>query len=161
VQTTLSRRDFKDIDIQTTLRQVHQKNVTGFVSREVISMALIVVIEDNEQSARLAAKLLRNAKHEVIVAEDGESGLTAIFEHSPDLILIDLGLPDIDGQTVISLLNQQEGIQASIIAFTAWPEDTAREMATAYGCSGVITKPMNTRTFVAEIESYLSPVQDS
>ncbi len=124
-------------------------------------MALIVLIEDNEQSARLAAKLLRNAEHRVIIAEDGESGLTAIFEHLPDLVLIDLGLPDIDGQTVISLLNQQESLKAPLIAFTAWPEESAREMATAYGCDGVITKPINTRSFVAEIESYLSPVQDS
>lgn len=125
-------------------------------------MALIVVIEDNEQNARMAAKLLRVAGHQVVVAEDGETGLTSIFEHVPDLVLIDLGLPDIDGQTVISLLKQQEGAMAGkpIIAFTAWPEETAKNIASAYGCDGVITKPIDTRQFAEQIESYLNRVGD-
>lgn len=124
-------------------------------------MALIVIIEDNLQSARMVSKLLRNAEHQVILAEDGETGLTAVFEHAPDLVLIDLGLPDIDGQTVISLLKQHGEFSAPLIAFTAWPEETAHEMATAYGCDGVITKPIDTRAFVDQIEDYLRPVQKS
>jgi len=120
-------------------------------------MALIVVIEDNEQNARMAAKLLRRAEHKVLVAEDGETGLTTVFENSPDLVLIDLGLPDIDGQTVISLIRQQDGIKdVPIIAFTAWPEATAHSMAEAYGCDGVITKPIDTRAFADQIEAFMS-----
>ncbi|MFW5691725.1 MAG: response regulator [Chloroflexota bacterium] len=125
-------------------------------------MADIVVIEDNEQNARMVAKLLRHAGHRVLVAEDGEMGLTMVFEESPALILIDLGLPDIDGQTVIALIHQQGTLQhVPIIAFTAWPEDTAHEIARAYGCNGVITKPINTRTFVQQIEGYLNQVPDA
>jgi CheY-like chemotaxis protein len=123
-------------------------------------MALIVIIEDNEQNARLAEKLLKKASHDVIVAEDGETGLSTVLENMPDVILIDLGLPDIDGQTIISLLKHQENLNAAIIAFTAWPEDTAQKIADAYGCDGVIIKPINTRTFAKEIESYLKPVQN-
>ena len=120
-------------------------------------MALIVVIEDNADNARLAAKLLRHAGHEVIVAEDGEVGLTTVFEHHPDLVLIDLGLPDIDGQTVVGLVRQQPELKSlPLIAFTAWPEDTAYTMARAYGCDGIITKPMNTRTFVQQIADYMA-----
>ncbi len=120
-------------------------------------MAQIVVIEDNEQNARLASKLLRVAGHEVLVAEDGEMGLTTVFEENPDLVLIDLGLPDIDGQTVIALIRQQEGEVAKtpVIAFTAWPEATARNMAEAYGCDGVITKPIDTRTFATQVSDFL------
>lgn len=119
-------------------------------------MSLIVVIEDNEQSARLASKLLRRADYKVILAEDGESGLTAVFENNPDLVLIDLGLPDIDGQTVIALVRQQDDMDGlPIIAFTAWPPDTAEDMAKAYGCDGVITKPIDTRAFASQITSFL------
>jgi CheY-like chemotaxis protein len=121
-------------------------------------MALIVVIEDNILNARMAEKLLRHAGHKVILAEDGESGLTTVFENSPDLILIDLGLPDIDGQTVIALIRQQDSLKTKpVIAFTAWPEDTAQDMATSYGCDGVITKPIDTRGFAAQIDTYLAP----
>lgn len=121
---------------------------------------LIVVIEDNPQSARMAAKLLRVAGNKVIVAQDGEEGLTAVFENNPDLVLIDLGLPDIDGQTVIALIRQQpEQAGIPIVAFTAWPEDTAHDMASKYGCDGVITKPINTRTFAEQVASFLNVVR--
>ncbi|HEX2622660.1 MAG TPA: response regulator [Phototrophicaceae bacterium] len=119
-------------------------------------MALIVVIEDNPQNARLAAKLLRNAGHQVLIAEDGEVGLITVFEHQPSLVLVDLGLPDMDGQTVIVMMRQYEGLKNTrFIAFTAWPADTAHNMARAYGCDGVIVKPINTRTFVEEVEVFL------
>jgi len=122
-------------------------------------MSQIVVIEDNVQNARMASKLLRHAGHEVIVAEDGESGLTTAFENDPDLILIDLGLPDLDGQTVVALLRQQPTMQGTpIIAFTAWPEGTAHSMAKAYGCDGVITKPIDTRLFAGQIQAYIKNV---
>lgn len=119
-------------------------------------MSLIVVIEDNTQNARMASKLLTHAGFQVVVAEDGEHGLTTVFENNPDLVLIDLGLPDIDGQTVIALIRQQPNLKhVPLVAFTAWPEETAFQMATAYGCDGVITKPINTRTFAQEIAAYL------
>ncbi|GAB4325000.1 MAG: response regulator [Phototrophicales bacterium] len=119
-------------------------------------MSLIVIIEDNEQNARMASKLLKHAGYQVIVAQDGEVGLTTVFENHPDLILLDLGLPDIDGQTVISLIKQQpEHQHTPIIAFTAWPEATAHSMAQAYGCDGVIIKPINTRTFAEQVTAYI------
>ena len=119
-------------------------------------MSLIIVIEDNVQNARMADKLLRRAGYDVLLAEDGETGLSTVFDNQPEIILIDLGLPDIDGQTVISLIRQHETLKTvPIIAFTAWPEDRAHDMATAYGCDGVITKPINTRTFADQIGVYL------
>ncbi len=121
-------------------------------------MAVIVIIEDNVQSGRLVAKLLEEAGHQVVLTETGEDGLMTIFETTPDLVLIDLGLPDIDGQTVIALLQQQpELAHTRLIAFTAWPEATAYNMARAYGCHGVIVKPIDTRRFAAQVEAFLSP----
>ncbi len=119
-------------------------------------MSLILLIEDNPQNARLAAKLLTRSGHEVITAEDGEVGLTTVFECHPDLVLVDLGLPDIDGQTVVALIRQQPELNDTLlIAFTAWPEHTAHEMARAYGCDGVITKPIDTRLFADQVAAYL------
>ena len=119
-------------------------------------MTQIVVIEDNPQNARMAEKLLKHAGHEVTLAEDGESGLTAVLEIMPDLVLIDLGLPDVDGQTVVAMMRQQPNLdQMRIIAFTAWPEATAAEMARAYGCDGVINKPIDTRQFAGQVEAFL------
>jgi CheY-like chemotaxis protein len=123
-------------------------------------MSLIVVIEDNVQTARLAEKLLTRAGYTVEVAEDGELGLTKVFDKQPDLVLIDLGLPDIDGQTVVSLLRQRSNYDhMPIIAFTAWPQDTAHSMAEAYGCDGVITKPIDTRAFAQQITDFLEKKQ--
>src|SRR5438045_2000797 len=97
-------------------------------------MARIIIIEDNAQSGRLVAKLLRRAGHDVTLATTGEEGLTETLNSPPDLLLVDMGLPDIDGQTVIGLMRQQQHLAAvSLIAFTAWPEDTAYAMAAAYG----------------------------
>jgi two-component system cell cycle response regulator DivK len=116
----------------------------------------IVVIEDNVHSAKLAQKLLKRAGYEVALAEDGESGYDTVVEQNPDLVLIDLGLPDLDGQTVVGLLRQQPTLEETpIIAFTAWPQDTAHEMAAAYGCDGVITKPIDTRSFADEIAAFM------
>lgn len=119
-------------------------------------MSHIVIIEDNDQSARLAARLLKRAGHEVAVAEDGEVGLETVYAQQPDLVLVDMGLPDIDGQTVIAMIRQQPALNhVPILAFTAWPEDTAHQMAKAYGCDGVISKPIDTRAFAGQVEAYL------
>lgn len=123
-------------------------------------MSKIVIVEDNAQSARLAARLLRKAGHEVFTAEDGEIGLRTVFEHLPDLVLIDLGLPDIDGQTVIVLLREQpEMAKVPIVAFTAYPIEIAQNMAKQYGCSGVISKPIDTHLFAGQVEEFLKREQ--
>lgn len=119
-------------------------------------MSRIVLIEDNVNNARIAQKLLKRAGHEVITAEDGETGLEKVLALIPDIVLVDLGLPDVDGQTIVGMMRQQEVLkQTRIIAFTAWPEATAQEMATAYGCDGVIIKPIDTRQFAAQVEAFL------
>lgn len=122
-------------------------------------MSLIVIIEDTYNSARLAEKLLIRAGYQVIIAADGETGLTTVFENRPDLVLIDLGLPDIDGQTVVALMRQQDNFaDMPIIAYTAWPEDSAYDMAKKYGCDGVIVKPINTSTFAQQVAGYMPKV---
>jgi len=102
-------------------------------------------------------RILEVRNHQIIHASDGESGLKAAVEEVPDLILIDLGLPDIDGQTLVAFIKRVPELNdVPIVAVTAWPEDTAREMAQAYGCDGFISKPINTRTFPDQLAQFIS-----
>lgn len=122
-------------------------------------MAHIIVVEDNPQTTRMVVKLLSRGGHTVETALTGEEGLIKILGSTPDLLLIDFGLPDIDGQTIVSLIRQTPGlVDTLVIAFTAWPPDSAHKMAQAYKCDGVISKPINTRTFVQAIEAFLRRV---
>jgi CheY-like chemotaxis protein len=119
-------------------------------------MSKILVIEDNPQNARMVIKLLERAGHTVVHYETGEDGLHAAQNQQPDLALVDLGLPDMDGQTVIAFIRQTPTLAGlPIIIFTAWPVETAHEMARAYGCDGVIIKPLDTRNFIPTIEAHL------
>ncbi len=116
----------------------------------------VVIIEDNAQSARLAARLLRKAGYDVKTAEDGEIGFNTVQEQAPDIVLIDLGLPDIDGQTVIGLMRELPSMATvPIVAFTAYPIDIAQQMAKTYGCAGVISKPIDTHRFAEQVGEFL------
>lgn len=116
----------------------------------------ILLIEDNEQNALLIKRILGARNHQVLHASEGEAGLKAAIAEPPDLILIDLGLPDIDGQTLIALMKRMpELAHVPLIVVSAWPEDTAREMVSAYGCDGFISKPINTRAFPDQIAAFL------
>jgi two-component system cell cycle response regulator DivK len=116
----------------------------------------ILLIEDDDWGARLMTRLLEAVGCRVARAADGRTGLHMAVEHQPDLILIDLGLPDVDGQTVIARLRQLEPLKDTpLVAVTAWPIETARHMALAYGCSGYISKPINTRKFSQQVTAYL------
>jgi CheY-like chemotaxis protein len=120
-------------------------------------MSLIMLIEDHVQNARMVEKILSRAGHQVLVANDGETGLNTIFENHPDIILLDLGLPDIDGQTVIGLIRQEpEFKKMPIIVFTAWPEETAYDMAQKYGCDGIIVKPIDPARFATQVSDFIN-----
>ncbi|MBK8020486.1 MAG: response regulator [Chloroflexi bacterium] len=117
----------------------------------------IVLIEDDANSARLVTRLLERAGYQVFAASDGEAGMEEVAARQPDVVLVDLGLPDIDGQTIIGVLRQQTSVKrTAIVAFTAWPEETARAMVQAYGCDGIITKPVDTRTLAQQVAAYFA-----
>lgn len=116
----------------------------------------ILIIEDNPRNATLMRRVLERDQFSVSIAEDGETGLLMALEDRPDLILLDLGLPDVDGQTVAGLLKQPDALpDTPLIVVTAWPSETAREMIEAYGCEGYIAKPINTREFPHQVRSYM------
>ncbi len=123
-------------------------------------MTTILHIEDNHANRLLVERVLTPHNYRLLHASDGESGVTMAIEEKPDLILVDMGLPDVDGQTVVTLLRQIPEMQdIPIVAVTAWPPDKAMEIAQRYGCDGCITKPIDIRTFPAEVASYLGKRQ--
>lgn len=118
-------------------------------------MPKILLIEDIADNASLVKRVLGSQGYDVSWAQTAEEGLDKAEQNPPDLILLDLGLPDIDGQTAVGYLRMIPGLQeVPIIVVTAWPEETARMMVQAYGCNGYISKPIDVRAFIQLVNSY-------
>lgn len=116
----------------------------------------ILVIDDNLEHLELVRRTLTARGYQVFLAPNAETGLQLAIEQQPDVLVIDLGLPDVDGQTLIGHLRHMAMFAATpIIACTAWPEETARSMVEMYGCDGYISKPIRTTDFANRIASYL------
>ncbi len=117
-------------------------------------MARILLIEDDVNSAIITQRVLMRAGHDVIHAADGLTGLNIASNEQVDLVLLDLGLPDIGGHTIAALINRIPG-HVNIVAVTASTDERTHRRALSYGCVGYLTKPINTRTFADEIAQYL------
>ncbi|MBI3168841.1 MAG: response regulator [Chloroflexi bacterium] len=121
-------------------------------------MTKILIVEDVPDNAELAQKILTSHGYEVIHAMNAETGYQFALEYHPDLLLLDLGLPDYDGLTLAGQLRENPLFEnLPIVAFTAWPPETARHMAESYGCNGFIGKPIvRIKDFISQIEAYLT-----
>lgn len=119
-------------------------------------MKTILQIEDNFANKRLVERVLEHHGYRLIHAADGRTGIDMALQEHPDLILLDMGLPDMDGQTLVAILRgATELAHTPIVALTAWPEATAAEMAANYGCDGCISKPIDVTEFPRQIAAYL------
>lgn len=120
-------------------------------------MKTILQIEDNYANKRLVERVLEPLGYRLLHAPDGQTGIELATQEQPDLILLDMGLPDVDGQTLVTVLRDALApAYVPIIAVTAWPDGIAGRMAQSYGCDACITKPIDVATFPQVIESYLS-----
>ncbi len=118
----------------------------------------VLLIEDNEQNRYLATFLLERHGYRVVPAADGPRGVALARNLAPDLILLDIQLPGMDGYAVASALRAVAQLQATpVIAVTSYAMVGDREKSLAAGCTGYIEKPINPETFVAEIERFLPP----
>jgi len=121
-------------------------------------MSTVLLIEDIDDNARLARRLLAARGFDVIHSADALSGYQAAVHRHPDIILVDLGLPDTDGLTLVSLIRRvPELATIPIVAVTAWPQEVAQIMIDAYGCDGYIGKPIRAREFADQVAAFLSP----
>ena len=118
----------------------------------------ILLIEDNEQNRYLATFLLEQHGHKVVSAPNGPRGIELARALTPDLILLDIQLPVMDGYAVAQVLRGIESLRDTpIIAVTSYAMAGDHEKALAAGCNGYIEKPINPDTFVAEIEQFGLP----
>ena len=120
-------------------------------------MAKILIIEDNPSNLKLVMILLRRVGHEVISAVDAESGMALALSERPDLILMDIQLPGMDGLTATRQLKQNPATAAiPIIALTALAMKEDEPKALAAGCDAYIAKPLRYQQLYPAIESLLA-----
>jgi len=120
-------------------------------------MGRILYIEDNQQNMRLVRKILKHAGHEVLEEETGLAGVTRADHDRPDLILMDVNLPDIDGLEATARIREIPHIMRTpIIALTANAMVGDREKALEAGCDGYLPKPVSRADLVAVVEEYLA-----
>jgi CheY-like chemotaxis protein len=118
--------------------------------------ATILVIEDNEKNLYLVTFILEKCGYQVIPARDGEAGIALARQIKPDLILLDIQLPVMDGYAVARELTRNGELRLTpIVAVTSYAMLGDRERILEAGCVGYIEKPINPATFITEIERYL------
>jgi CheY-like chemotaxis protein len=127
--------------------------------------ALILVVEDNPANQLLTSSVLEREGYQVEVADSSLTALELLADHKPDLILMDVQLPGLDGLSFARTLMSTTATAAiPIVALTAHAMAGDREQALAAGCAGYITKPIDTRTFGKQLRAFLplsSTVDDS
>jgi two-component system, cell cycle response regulator len=117
----------------------------------------VLVIEDNELNMKLAVALLSISHFEVLKATNAESGLQLARSERPDLILMDIQLPGMDGLTATSLMKSDAELRdIPVVALTSYAMQGDEQKALAAGCTGYIPKPIDTRNFIRAIEGFLT-----
>lgn len=116
----------------------------------------ILIIEDNVTNLKLAQLLLKKSGYHIITATDANEALALLKDFHPQLILMDLQLPGMDGFQLTKLLkNNPHTKDILIIALTAYAMKGDKDRALNAGCDGYVTKPFDTRELPATIESFL------
>ncbi len=120
----------------------------------------VLIVEDNPLNMELASDLLEAAGFEVLQAESGELGIEMARTEKPDVILMDIDLPGMNG------LDATRALKADVLtrnipvaALTAFAMTGDKERVTEAGCVGYLTKPIDTRKFARQVASFLAPVE--
>lgn len=121
-----------------------------------MSKGLILVIEDDDDNMELIKFLLNKADYEVYTASNGHQGLELITSKNPDLVLLDLAIPGIDGWNLAKRIRGNPDIaHIPLIAVSAHILPRDRQEAIDAGCNGFLTKPLDVANFVTNMEAYL------
>lgn len=122
--------------------------------------AEILYIEDNDQNLYLVTFILEKHGHVVHAARDGRQGIERAAALRPDLILLDIQLPSMDGYSVARGLRANPDLAGvPIVAVTSYAMAGDRDKALAAGCTGYIEKPINPDTFLQQVEEHLVPAR--
>ena len=116
----------------------------------------ILIIDDQALNAELAEYVLLRAGHEVVVADSAARGFECIAQARPDLILMDIQMPDLDGLEMTRRLKEDPATRGiTVIAFTAYAMKGDEERMRAAGCDGYLAKPIDVKTFADRVAGWL------
>ena len=118
----------------------------------------ILVVEDNTKNLKLVRDVLQFAGFEIIEATTGEDGVQLMATEHPDLVLMDLQLPGIDGAEALRQIREMPGVgQVPVLAVTAFVMDEDRRRASRAGFDGYVEKPISVRGLTDQVRAYLAP----
>jgi two-component system cell cycle response regulator DivK len=116
----------------------------------------ILVVEDNALNLKLVRDVLQHAGYEVVSARTGEEGLAAAARYEPDLVLMDLQLPGIDGTETLRQLRANGESRVPVVAVTAFAMQADRDRAFEAGFDGYLDKPLSVRSLPAQVQGFLN-----
>jgi two-component system cell cycle response regulator DivK len=119
-------------------------------------MSTILIVEDNEKNMKLVRDILQHKGHQTLEAASGEDGVRLAIEHQPDLVLMDIQLPDIDGITALNRIREVAALDAvPVLAVSAsvMPEDQHKIVSS--GFDAYVTKPISLKPFLATVQRFL------
>lgn len=120
-------------------------------------MTRALLVEDNEQNRGLMRYLLRAGGFECLEASDGRRGVECAQAERPDIVLMDLQMPDMDGFAALAAIRADPAIASTpVVAVTAYSMAGDREKALSAGFAGYISKPIDPWTFVETVQGYLA-----
>ena len=116
----------------------------------------ILLVEDDFMNMKLAQHVLESQGYTVVKATTGQEALKQIQANLPNLILMDVQLPDIDGMTLVRIIRAKDTTrETAILALTAYAMKGDREKILKTGCNDYISKPINVEKFISTVRSYL------
>jgi two-component system, cell cycle response regulator DivK len=124
-------------------------------------MSAILIVEDNEKNMKLVRDVLQFKGYQTLEAATGAEGLRLAREHKPDLVLMDIQLPDIDGITALGMLRADPATrEMPVIAVSASVMPDEQRKISASGFNAYVTKPINVKGFIQTIERFVGAAKE-
>ena len=124
-------------------------------------MSVILIVEDNEKNMKLVRDILRHAGHATLEATTGVDGVSLAVAHRPDLVLMDIQLPDIDGIEALRRIREVkelDGVPVVAVSASVMPDDQQKIVTS--GFDAFVTKPINLKQFLDTIRRFLASGRD-
>lgn len=144
-----------NVDPLTPKQELEMPHIENPVDQRASNSPVILLVEDTEAVTMLIRDYLIRYGYRVITARDGIEGITRIREETPDLILMDVMMPELDGIETTRRIRKQLGLSVPIIALTALAMSGDRERCLEAGMNGYLSKPVNLKELLAVIEEAL------
>ena len=120
-------------------------------------MSTILIVEDNEKNMKLVRDILQHKGHQTLEAATGEEGVRLALEHKPDLVLMDIQLPDIDGVTALRRIREDAALDAvPVLAVSASVMPDEQHKIVSSGFDAYITKPIVLKSFLESVQRFLA-----